>query len=290
MIGFDTNPENLKKLIPAGLLKSFDELESRIAGQANDAKDVNAMKRIAVFDMDNTLLVGDIGDALFAQLKIDERDKQVALSIEKTPISLTWDELIQILHKQGKKIAYPLMTTAMAGIPVEIVKEATRRAMDPSRTVLEIENMRIPVPYPQPAMQAFTFYLKSLGYTIYIISATNEISVKWVAQEYFGVPEECVFAMKPALYRHGGYGEIIGGTISGPITVEQGKTEAYRKLLGSHSASINAGDSLTDIPVLNLTHPKGLIIWVENKNNIQQRVSVIQSISNPGNLFFLSQD
>jgi phosphoserine phosphatase len=273
-------------MIPNDLLERIEQVENRF-DQLHKTKPND---KIAVFDLDNTLLIGDIGDALFAQLKIDERDSGIPLSIDKKKIPLTWPDFRVILERKGKEIAYPLMTTAMAGIPENTVIEATRRVMSSKEPFLEVEGVKVPVPSPNPVMQALVLFLKTLHYNIYIISATNLYSVQLAAREFFGIPDDHVFAMRPGVYRHDIYGNVLCDYIDGPVTVTQGKVDTYKKMISNIPPSITGGDSTTDIPMLNLTDPDGLIIWVKkDMTGDETQKSLMQTITNPGCLYFLDQ-
>jgi phosphoserine phosphatase len=254
-------PEDAKKRLPAGLLNRLEQIDEWYT-----APESNVDEKIAVFDLDNTLLIGDVGDALFARLKIEQQ--KGPLTVEGNPIPLTWPRYRKILETRGKLEAYPLITTVMAGIPVQTVRDATRSAMYSMQSSLEIEGEIIPVPVPHPVMQALVFYLHSLEYKVFVISASNQESVQWVAEEFFGIPRHRSFGMKQASSRREGRGDemedVLEDWIDGPITVEEGKVEAYRQMVGKTPPLITGGDSTTDIPMLNLVHPEGLVLWVNN--------------------------
>jgi len=254
-------PGHAKNRLPAGLLKRLEQIEEWVATPESAVQE-----KIAVFDLDNTLLIGDVGDALFSQLKIEQQKGPV--TVDGQPIPLTWPQYRDILETRGKLEAYPLITTAMAGIPVQTVRNATRRAMYGMQSFLEIEGEKIPVPVPHPVMQALVFYLHALDYKVFVISATNRESVQWVAEEFFGIPRHRSFGMKLASSRREGRDgemeEVFEDRIDGPITVEEGKVEIYRRMVGETPPLITGGDSNTDIPMLKMAHPGGLIIWVNN--------------------------
>ena len=170
--------------IPGALMKRIDAVEDYFSNNRGDGPNT----RIAAFDMDNTLLEGDIGDALFAQLLREGK-----------PLRLTWAEYQRMIKEEGKKAAYSKIVTVMAGIPVETVIETTRRIMRSTSTFLEVEGVKVPVPRPNPGMQVLLSYLERLGYTVYIISATNQFSVKTVAEDYFGIPARRAFGIRPSI-------------------------------------------------------------------------------------------
>ncbi|MCP5108181.1 MAG: haloacid dehalogenase-like hydrolase [bacterium] len=238
--------EQAETRIPTPLLNKIAHIEQCIA---NGTIELPAPK-IAAFDLDNTLLDGDVGDALFARLKLDGK-----------PIPLTWAEYQRMIKEKGKLVTYSKVVTVMAGIPVETVEETTRRIMKSTAPFLEFEGVTVPVPRADPIMLELVSYLDRLGYEVYIISATNEYSVKVVAEDYFGIPGSRAIGMQPTIIMDNEQGPVLGEKIREPVTVVEGKVDAYRRYIGPTPPLITGGDSTTDIPMLNLTHPQGLIIW-----------------------------
>ncbi|UCH98382.1 MAG: haloacid dehalogenase-like hydrolase [Candidatus Aminicenantes bacterium] len=279
----NTTIENAKKQIPEDLLKHIEPVEDWLKNQPGQ----ELSRKIALFDLDNTLLVGDCGDALFAQLKIDERDKKKPLTIDNKMIPFTWTEYQETLKTKGKVEAYSAVIECMAGLPLDTLLETSRRVMHSHLKYLELEGVKIPVPYPHPVMQALPVYLKALDYEIYIISATNQYTVRYVAEEYFGIPGPNAFGMVPMVQDDPQFGKILGNKINGPVTVVEGKVEVYKDCLGTVPPLIAAGDSTTDIAMLNLVHSQGLIIWVgEDEKKLG---SIRQDITHPGDVYFFKR-
>jgi len=266
-------PEHAVSSIPGALLKRIEAVEDYFSNNRGDGPKT----RIAAFDMDNTLLEGDIGDAVFARL-----------IREGKPIPLTWAEYQRMITEEGKKAAYSKIVTVMAGIPVETVIETTRRVMRSTDTFIEVEGVTVPVPRPNPRMRVLLSYLERLGYTVYIISATNRYSVKTVAEDYFGIPAGRAFGIRSSIVEDEKRGPVLGGEVLEPVTVTVGKVDAYREFIGTEPPLITGGDSTSDIPMLNLTHPRGLVIWVgESENDFE---SVKQQLLCPETAFFLKRD
>lgn len=277
------NSEPAEKQIPNDLLKRIEQVENWYNNRSASEFD----RKIALFDMDNTLLVGDCGEAVFAQLKIDEQDKHNPLTVQKKMIPFTWTGYQETLKTKGKVAAYSKAITCMAGLPLETLLETSQRVMHSDLEYLELEGVKIPVPYPNPPMQALLVRLRSLGYEIYIISASNQFTVRYVAKEYFDIPGPNVFGMLPKIVYDPQYGKIIGDDIDGPVTVVEGKVEVYKKNIGSIPPVISGGDSTTDIMMLNLTDANGLIILVgEDENKL---ASIKKDISHPEMVYFLKR-
>jgi phosphoserine phosphatase len=238
------------KQIPGDMLRRFEEIEQR---------NRDRREKIAAFDLDNTLLIGDIGDALFIQFKIDERD--APLTIDGSRIPFSWPEYDALLQEHKKEEAYTSMVASYVNIPAATLTQTTRRIMESGKEFLEAEGGRAPVPVPNPVTRAFVYYLQSLDYTIYVISASHQLSVQYVANAYFNIPETHVFAMRNKMTTIDG-AKVLTAELEKPWTVGQGKADSYRHFIGSTAPLVTAGDSTTDLPVLNLTDPQGLIVWV----------------------------
>lgn len=276
-----------KALIPGDLVKRIQQLEENF----NKRPKEKTSDKIAVFDLDNTLLEGDVGEAVFFQLKIDE--KTAPLTVDRKPIPFTWEDYQGLLAEDDKMAAYTRTVTAMAGIPTETVTDTTRRIVQSNDRFLESGNFRVPVPSPNPVMQALVDYLKSLAYEIYIISASNHFSVRYVARVHFGIRESRVFGMKSRVTDikdpvSGKKITVLENQLIEPVTVGEGKADTYRNFAGSVPPLITAGDSNTDIQVFNLTDSAGLIIWVGKDD--KKLAWVKQQVTQPENVYFLKRD
>jgi phosphoserine phosphatase len=274
--------EQVKLQIPGALLDQIKRVENSFKFRAKDLSN----DKIAVFDLDNTLLEGDIGDAVFAHLKINE--KKESLTIDNKSIPFTWEEYQELLRTKGKKEAYQQVVISQAGIPLERFVEITRQVMALETPFLELGDVKVPVPSPNLLMKALLVFLKTLDYKIYVISASNHYSVQYVAEEFFGIPGVNVFGMKPILWEDKTNGLILGNKIDGPITVGEGKAEAYREFIGTIPPLIAAGDSTTDFQVLNLVDPRGLCIWVGADD--KQYESIKQKLAHPNTAYFLYRE
>ena len=281
MVTMIMNLETAKSRIPGALIERIERAEDSFKNRAKGLpKD-----KIAVFDLDNTLLEGDIGDAVFAQLKINE--KKGPLTINNKLIPFTWEEYQELLRTKGKREAYKRVVISQAGIPLERFVEITRQVMTLKTPFLELGDVKVPVPSPNSLMKALLIYLKNLEYEIYVISASNHYSVKYVAEEFFGISGANVFGMKPSLCKDIDNSLILDSEIGGPITVGEGKAEAYRKFIGKIPPLIAAGDSTSDFQVLNLVDPQGLCIWVGKEN--KQYESIKQKLDHPNTAYFLNR-
>jgi phosphoserine phosphatase len=155
-------------------------------------------------------------------------------------------------------------------------------------TCLETDGERIVVPRPNKMMQALVNYLNQLEYEIYVISASNQYSVVYIAKTFFGIPESHVFGMKPTTHKNQQGTEVLGNEIEEPGTVGEGKALTYWKFIGHIPPLITAGDSTTDLPILKLTHHLGLCIWVGKDKKVYEHIK--KECNHPQTTFFLFRD
>lgn len=235
------------------------ELEHRVTvleGQLNRRETGLPAEKIAVFDLDNTLLIGDIGDAVFAWLLKEGH---------KLPFS--WREYDDLLTAGRKREAYERVVTAMAGLTVDALSQATFQVLHCDQPFIELAEARVPVPRPNPVMQAFLKRIADIGFRIYVISATNIQSVRLTCRELFGLPEARAFGIRSILAfdpdpASGNKQAVLTDKLEEPVTIGEGKVEAFKRFISPNPPLIAAGDSLSDVPMLNMVPPFGLAIWV----------------------------
>jgi phosphoserine phosphatase len=202
-------------------------------------------KKIAVFDLDNTLLVGDIGEAVFAGLKLQGYIP-----------GFSWQSYRKLLSTSRPE-AYQSIVTAMSGLSERSIHKVTLDVISKRESYLELEKSYIQVPFAHPVMLHVVARLRTLGYQICVISASNEISARMVAWKLFNIPPFFVYGIRQRLQNG-----ILTNDLLQPIPIGSGKVEVYRKFMGSADPLITAGDSVLDVPMLQMTDPRGLSILV----------------------------
>ncbi len=264
--------------IPEELLSRIEAIDQAVAGGGLAHP---PSVKIAVFDLDNTLLDGDVGDAVFVQLKLDEQEGPLA--IDKAPLPLTWLEYRDILAREGKIVAYQRITTAMAGIPLHTLIKTTRKVMDCQLPFLQWEGEKIPVPAPNPMMLQVLELLRRKGYGIYVISASNQFTVREVGRRYLSLPENHCYGIRPILEQNDDGVDILSHRLEEPLPITDGKAHVYFNHIAHDPPLITGGDSDTDIYLMNLTHPQGISIWRGDSGEKFQYI--VQNINHPGCLY-----
>ena len=224
--------------LPEDIVRSIRDVEIRIA-------DAGVEKKIAAFDLDNTLLVGDIGEAVFAALRLQGQIPGFA-----------WKSYRRLLNTNPPE-AYRTVVTSMSGLSERLVQRSTLDVLARRDEYLQLENSFILIPYANPVMVQLINQLRTLGYQICVITASNEIAARIVAWKYFSIPPFYVYGMRQKIHK----GDLTGDLVP-PLPVGAGKADVYRKFMGGTMPLVTASDSLLDAPLLKLTDPRGLSLWV----------------------------
>jgi len=245
-IGIDSTPANHIELVfQSKILECLLDIEQRF-GESH----LGGKSRIAVFDLDNTLLVGDIGNAVFAQL----------LS-EGVPLSLSWSDYQQMICEYPST-AYMEAVRALNGLSLDYIIKATKRVLALRSETIRFDGEEVPVPKANMIMHEVTHLLRQWEYTIFVISASNDVSAKVAASSLFDIPVNNITGIKPKIVNG-----IITSQLLNPIPVGDGKVAQYRLLSGDCMPMIVATDSELDMPLLQMCDPDGLAILVgENES------------------------
>ena len=212
----------------------------------------NAVNKVAVFDLDNTLIVGDIGEAVYAQLAADG-----------VPMSVTPD-IYRVLLEIDRTRAYEESVRAMEFISVDTVIEATRKVMCSNEESLEFGGERIPVPRPNMMMKELVRLLRFLDFTTYVISASNDVSVKIIASEWFGIPVANAWGIRSVM-QNGRFTDDLHQ----PVPISEGKVALYHQNTNGVIPAIVATDNILDLPLIQMCDPHGMAFVVgENEELI----------------------
>lgn len=224
------------RVIPSELHEAVVRIEER--------RPRNQVRR-AVFDLDQTLLQGDIGEAVHARLLLDHE-----------PVQLSWQAYRALVAKDPPS-AYLAAADALRGLPLEVVIQATLRLTTTSTREILVDRSLIPVPRPHPVMRAVVALLHNQGYAVHVITASHQLPARIVCSEFFGIPEERVHGVRSALE-----GERLSDRLLPPHPIGEGKCDVYRTFVGTDAPLVTGGDSALDLPMVDLAADDGLVIWV----------------------------
>jgi phosphoserine phosphatase len=199
---------------------------------------------IAVFDLDNTLLIGDIGEAVFAQLHAN-----------KYQLAMPWHSY-RSLSRTNPHQASVSATTALRGIVIDAIESTARQVLELNQDAIIVGNDSVPVPRPHPLLRAFVQFLQDQGFLIYVISASNHVAVQIAGEALFGIPRSCSFGIRTRVE-----GGRLTDELLSPLPIGEGKAHLYRQLQTERLPLVTATDSRLDLPLLRLTRPDGFSLW-----------------------------
>ena len=216
---------------------------------------MDRMQKVAVFDLDNTLIEGDIGEAVYAQLFADG-----------VPLSISPD-IYRLLLEIDRSRAYEESVRALEYISIDTVIEATRKIMRSKEESLEFGGERIPLPRPNMMMKELVRLLRFLDFTTYVISASNDVSVKIIASEWFGIPVANAWGIKSVIQN-----DRLTSDLQQPVPMGEGKVALYRQSTNGVLPAVVATDSILDLPLLQMCDPLGLAFIVGENDELIRAV------------------
>ncbi len=258
-------------------IKLPTDLVKKIKGLSSDG-----IKR-AIFDMDNTILNGDIGDALFCRIVNLEQLERVRMDGEL--IDLSWEEYEDLISSGKRETAYRRVVECMNKIPVQLVKNLTRELMNSDFRFLEHSGDKIVIPNVNPGMASLLMLLKNEDYEIKVISASNSVSAKIIAEEYLGLGADNTYGIETEIINNDDGKMLFSANLKEPVPVNHGKAELYHKEFGNELPLIVAGDTEFDFPMLDLVSDGGIVLWRGDEGALLDRLK--NSIGDRADVFSL---
>jgi HAD superfamily phosphoserine phosphatase-like hydrolase len=210
-----------------------------------------------VSDLDNTLIINDIGEALFAQLVSDNLIH-----------NFTWSEYLELIKRGDAREAYIKMITCMAGINEIRIKESLKNITQQRSGYIKFyeghDLVRIPVPYPNQILLRLIEFIKDHQFEVKIISASCDIAVRHIASTFFDIDERNAYGV-----RLNTIDNILTNEVLQPIPVTYGKADVLKSILGDNKPMISAGDTTNDLYMLKMTDPEGLILFFGNAKDFK---------------------
>lgn len=236
---FDTKAFTIK--IPKEVVEKVEELN------------LNA-KSYAAFDLDNTLLIDDIGEAVFATLV---RKKLVK--------DFNWDDYIKLID-QNREAAYKKVIEVMKGLELQKLKQITYEIIKSEDTHIEIGEEKIPIPKPNTTMQSLISLLKTKGIDVYIVTASNKVSAEIICWEYFGIPSSNVLG---AIINVDSNQRIANDSSEIPYGEE--KVNILKKKFKDKPV-VTGGDGMWDKFLLDYTISGGIKLWLGQNTKEYQKL------------------
>jgi HAD superfamily phosphoserine phosphatase-like hydrolase len=232
---------------------------------------------LAVFDWDNTIIAGDIGDQafnVFAERGLFKFEEAVLAPLrEETQQELRelWKgedaaalrarlhrAYLELCEDKGNAVCYPWLTELFHGyardwlerFAHELIEQELGREMGaqtvPGTEVVIQRGVRV-----RPEMEAAIRALDGAGFEVWVVSASPE----WLIQVFaprVGIPRERVLGMQPVFDAK----SVAQPKIEPPVTYRSGKVAAIRSRIprGGRRPAIAFGDAETDREMLEDAH------------------------------------
>ncbi len=221
---------SIKDNIPKRIVEKIEEL-SLVKNQ------------YAAFDLDNTLLIGDIGEAVFALLVKNENIKNFG-----------WNDYIKLIKTDREK-AYFKVIEVMDNLELKVLENITHEIINTDAIEIELEGYKIPIPKPNTIMQSIVTLLNTSGIEVNVVSASNRVSVEIICWEYFGIPARNVFGARVDINENKRIRTKFKEVPYGREKVNVLKREFKDKPV------FTAGDAYWDRFLLSYTTHNGIRIW-----------------------------
>ncbi len=232
--------------------------------------------RIAVFDLDHTLIDADLGEAVLA-----------VLLCRGEKVGITWETYIQT-RQIDPPTAYRDAVAAMGGLPEINLRSATAEVLTTRRAAIDFGNVSVPVPRPQPWARGFLAGLREMGMPTHVITATAHISAVMACRYHFGLDHDHVHGVRQLVKR-----SRLTDCLIEPAPIGQGKVDVYLSTIGDERPLVVATDSLLDLPLMQFCDPAGLALWAGNAEDggiARALVGVREFVRIPGGMTGMSHD
>jgi phosphoserine phosphatase len=235
------NIDLFKKNIPKDIIEKINNLNL-------------SNRPYAAFDLDNTLLIGDIGEAVFA-----------SMVNSKTIQNFDWTNYLRLIE-ENREAAYKKIIELMNGLNLSVLKKVTNEIINSLDKNIEIGDDKILLPKPNPIMQSIVSLLMTKGINVYVVTASNKISAEIICWKYFGIPASNVLG---ASFEINKSNRIIYHKTDIPYA--EGKVTILEKQIKGRPI-ITAGDGIWDKYLLDYTKLEGIRLWLGKNKNEYQRI------------------
>ena len=240
--------------IPKQYVEKLDDFLTNI-------EKIETGERIAVFNLNNTLLVNDITEASIAYLLENEIE-----------IGLKWQEYQKLIAEGNENDAYIKASQAFTGMESGCVKRFADVVLDmKDEFITFFENdfvFKVPVPRINPHFKRTINLLKKNKFKIYILSASNQYLTETAAKRLL-IPAKNCFGIKHSFTKYDDI-QVLDSKIIEPVPIGKGKKEVYQKQISKNAPLFTAVNKFADLPLLKLTSENGFIIWT-GKNKLDNR-------------------
>ncbi len=205
----------------------------------------------AAFDLDNTLLIGDIGEAVFAIL--------VKNKILK---GFGWKDYLDLINLDREKAYYKLVEL-LDDQEQGLIENITHHLIQTTADTIELEGYKIPIPKANTTMQLMVTLLNNSGIDVYVVTASNALSAELICWEYFNIPANKVFGARV----HARNNDSLTGKCN-EVPYGKGKVKVLKREF-KEKPVLTAGDAVWDRFLLNYTTLNGIRLWTGKESEFK---------------------
>lgn len=244
--------------------KILDKLISGFQEQIIRIRNIEKHSKIAVFDMDGTLLDGDLEEAVYC-----------FLIANNYPVKLKWSNYLEMLDREDYQNAYIALKKGLDGIKADAIMNFAEKLLSSKHSTIFFREGNIEYQYPIPKINhelyKLLIYLKINEWKIAVISASTQVLVRTLAENFLNLSTNYIRGTRSEFFVTEDCEDIFTDRITGIITYGQGKIDSFKEMFFDEKPMISAGDSEGDIELLNYTHKDGFVITCgKSQGNIQK--------------------
>lgn len=223
-------------------------------------------QRVALFDLDGTLLRGDIGEAVFAYMMTHR-------GFDLCP-DINFSQYEKLKH-EDVTLAYRMAAQVFQGCTPSTIWECAEAVLSMKTSHIEVEGFQIAVPRPDPRFQHLIRQLWLRGYRCVVVTASSQLAAEPACWRCFGIPSDDVIGVRLKVNRRW-FKNVLSNSVIEPAPILAGKSEATLLRLSCAGADIGAGDSTNDRSLLSLVRPGGTVLWTGLESDISAIASALQ--------------
>jgi len=223
----------------------------------------------AFFDLDNTILVGDIGELII-----------LGILNEKLKLEMSWQEYLNLLQTEGEKVAYRRIIEAKNGNSVYEIKQLVSNLLE-NNDPYDFNGFIKEKPKQNKFLKILLKELQIRNFDIYLVTAGSHFVAEAIVDLWFPeIPQKNIFGVKNKLIDN-----ILMSELEKPIPIREGKGDVLDLVLQGKEALITVGDSPNDLQMFNKTHQEGLKLIVDHKTN--KTFDILKNLKSLDNIFFI---
>lgn len=218
-------------------------------------------EKTAVFDFDGTLIKGDIEEAFFCYLLSKNYN-----------LEYSWDEYNHLLELGEYKKAYLDMKQSFSRISIPQLKIEINNFLNENIDFIKFKQNDKDYNYKYPIVNDTLYqivkFLEENNFRIFVISASLEMLVQEAGFARFGINKESVAGMRLKPIDD----KTFSKEITDIVTIGAGKVDALKTYFNIERPFLVAGDSISDLELLNSVQDNGIKIIVGKNQKLLEKM------------------